>query len=81
MVIEEVIGILVILCIFILLIKGGIQTFQRNWVLALLLILFIAPIWVGWAFVEIFMSKPVKQPIQVQMQPIEVTVNQNNKEG
>lgn len=79
MVIEELIGLLVIVCIVILLIKGGIQTFQRNWILALLMLLFLAPIWGMWAVVEVFLPKPVKQPIMVQMQPVEVTVNQTNK--
>jgi len=78
---EELIGLLVLLAILVIVIKGGIQTFQRNWILAIIMLLLLTPIWVVWAIVEIFMDKPVKQPIQVQMQPIEVTVNQNNKEG
>ena len=53
---------LVLLFVFI---AGGIQTFQRNWILALLMLIFLAPIWVCWAIVEIFLPKPVKQPTEV----------------
>lgn len=75
MVVEEVVGLLAILAVLFILIKGGIQTFQRNWVVAILLLIFLFPIWVGWALVEIFLPKPVKQPIMVQMQPVDVNVN------
>lgn len=77
MVIEEVVGLLVLLAIVFLVIKGGIQTFQRNWILAILLLIFLSPIWVGWALVEVFLPKPVKQPIMVQMQPVDVNINNN----
>lgn len=78
---EGLIGLLVLLAILFIVIKGGIQTFQRNWILAIIMLLVLSPVWVVWAIVEIFLDKPVKQPIMVQMQPVEVTVNQTNKEG
>ena len=52
-------------------IGGAIQTFQRNWVAALLLLLILTPIWAIWAFIEIFMTKPEKQPIVVHVKNIE----------
>ena len=79
MVFEEVVGLLVLLAILILVIKGGIQTFQRNWILSIIMLIFLFPIWVGWALVEIFLPKPVKQPVMVQMQPVDVNINK--KEG
>jgi len=69
---DAFIGLLVLLGILYVLIFGGIQTFQRNWILALLMLLFLTPIWVCWAFVEVFLDKPTKKPMEVN-----VNVNQN----
>ena len=44
------------LILFILLIKGVIRTFQRNAVVAILMIIFLFPIYLVWAFVEIFLE-------------------------
>jgi len=79
MAIEEIVGLLALLAILVLVIKGGIQTFQRNWILSVIMLIFLFPIWVGWALFEIFLPKPVKQPVMVQMQPVDVNIN--NKEG
>ena len=38
--------------------RGVIQTFRRNWIVALVLIVFLFPAWVIWAFVEIFLPRP-----------------------
>ena len=38
--------------------RGVIQTFRRNWILALVLLLFLFPAWMIWAFVDIFLSRP-----------------------
>ena len=62
---EALLGLIFIVAIIVGLIVGGIQTFQRNWVVALLLLIFITPIWTCWAIVEIFLPKPVKQPVHV----------------
>lgn len=45
---------IVILVIFILLIKGVIKTFKRQPIVAILCIIFLFPIYMIWAFVEIF---------------------------
>jgi hypothetical protein len=39
---------------------GGVKTFQRNWILALILLIFLTGIWILWALVECF-TGPVKQ--------------------
>lgn len=48
-------------------IRGGIQTFQRNWIAAIILLLFLTPFWLIWALAEMFMDKPVKEPITVNV--------------
>ena len=48
------IGVIIILAILAALFRGAVKTFQRNWVLALILLLVLTPIWVIWAFVEVF---------------------------
>lgn len=55
---EDVIAIIIFFVILAAIIKGGIQTFRRNWIAALLLLIFLFPLWAIWAFFEIFMSKP-----------------------
>ena len=37
-----------------MLIGGMIKTYKRNWVLALALMLLVFPLWVLWAFCELF---------------------------
>jgi len=64
---DEVFGLLILLAILILLIKGGIQTFQRNWAVAILMLIFVFPLWLCWALVEVFLPKPIKQPIEVKI--------------
>ena len=44
----------IILVILILLIKGVIKTFKRQPIVAILCIIFLFPIYLIWAFVEIF---------------------------
>lgn len=51
-------GILVLILIF--LFKGVKQTFQRNAVVAILVLIFLPPIFLMWAFVELFLDKPEK---------------------
>ena len=49
---------LIVIGIFvILLFAGGIKTFQRNLVGAILCLVLLFPIWVIWAFFEIFSGK------------------------
>ena len=41
--------------------RGVIQTFRRNWVVALVLLVFLFPAWMIWAFVEIFLPRPKEE--------------------
>ena len=45
---------IIVLVILILLIKGVIKTFKRQPIVAILCIIFLFPIYLIWAFVEIF---------------------------
>lgn len=51
---NDTIAVIIGIVILIGLIKGAIKTFRRNWIAALLLLIFLFPIWVVWAFFEIF---------------------------
>lgn len=44
---------------------GGIKTFARNWLVAGLLVLFAFPLWVLWAFVEVFTGPATMYPLPV----------------
>jgi hypothetical protein len=46
--------IIVCLVIFLLLIKGVIKTFKKQPIVAILCIIFIFPIYLIWAFIELF---------------------------
>jgi hypothetical protein len=41
---------------------GGVKTFQRNWILALILLIFLTGLWFFWALVECF-TGPVKPAV------------------
>lgn len=49
-----ILGLFIIIAIIVALIKGAVKTFQRNWVAALLLLILLFPLWVIWAFIEVF---------------------------
>ena len=54
---------LLALCIFVLLfIFGGVKTFKRNLVAALLCLIFLSPIWTIWAIVELFTDLIITTP-------------------
>ena len=53
----DAVSVIIGLLIIVALIRGGIKTFQRNWILSLLMLLFLGPLWVCWAIVEIFTGK------------------------
>ncbi len=61
---DPLIVILIIAVIFLLLIKGVIRTFQRNAIAAILLIIFLFPVFLIWAFIDLFLEKP-KKPTKV----------------
>ena len=52
---EAVVTVLIVcLVIFFLVIKGVIKTFKRQPVVAILCIIFILPVYLIWAFIELF---------------------------
>ena len=59
-----VIGAIFLLLILGALISGAIKTFKRNWILALILLLLLTPIWLIWAFIEMFTGEIVKANAQ-----------------
>ena len=52
----------------VLLIKGVVRTFQRNWIAALIVLIFLFPLYCIWAFVELFLSPPKPKVHYVQIQ-------------
>ena len=60
----EPFNILVVLAIFlvgiVVLLGGAVQTFRRQPIVAILCVIFLFPIWLIWAFVEIFLPRPSK---------------------
>lgn len=72
----QIIGAVIVIALIIGLIKGGIKTFQRNWIAALILLLILTPIWTIWAFVELFTGEVTKNAIQPSpsSQNVHVTV-------
>lgn len=68
-----IVGVIIGLLILVALLKGAIKTFQRNWIAALLLLIFLFPIWALWAFVEVFTGDIVKAAAQ----PTQTTQNVN----
>ena len=51
-----------------LFVRGIVQTFRRNWIAALLLIVLLFPLYLIWAFVEAFRSKPAPKVYNVHVQ-------------
>ena len=49
---------LAILVVIVLVLGGAIQTFRRQPIVAILCVIFLLPIWIIWAFVEIFLPAP-----------------------
>jgi hypothetical protein len=47
----------VILCI-----KGAIKTFKRAPIVAILMLIFLGPLWMVWAFIEIF-TGPIRDKV------------------
>lgn len=55
-----IVGIILLILFLILAYKGIKQAFQRQPVVAALLLIFLFPIFAIWAFVELFLDKPNK---------------------
>ena len=73
---EQFIPLIISIAVLIGIIKGGIKTFQRNWVFALIVLIILFPVWAIWALVELFTGEIVKsvaQPSSV-IQNVNVTV-------
>ena len=66
-----IITLVVAIGLIVLFFKGMIQTFRRNWVLALLLLIFAGPIWFVWAIIEMFLPFNPKDAAR----PFETNVN------
>ncbi len=49
--------------------KGAARTFRRNWVLALILIVLLTPIWLIWAMIEALAGPPTKKTAQAPTIP------------
>ena len=49
---------LAILVVIVLVLGGAIQTFRRQPIVAILCVIFLLPIWIIWAFVEILLPDP-----------------------
>ena len=64
---QEILVLIVVLVLFFAFLGGMIQTFQRNWIAALLLLIFLSPLWLCWAIVEMFLPKPGKKVIYVEV--------------
>ena len=54
---DAVLTVLILGALVLLIIFGGVKTFKRNLVAALLCLIFLAPIWMLWAFIELFTGK------------------------
>lgn len=48
------------LSVLLFLVKGVVRTFQRNPIVAILVIIFLFPIYLIWEFIELFTEKPQK---------------------
>lgn len=75
----QVIGAIVVIAIIIGLIKGAIKTFQRNWIAALILLILLTPIWIIWAFIELFTGEIVASAPQPQANTQSVNVTLVNQ--
>lgn len=58
MMFEQLLVVFIMLVCLLAFMKGGIRTFQRNWALALIVLIFLTPFWIFWAFVEMFLKSP-----------------------
>lgn len=77
----QVIGAIILIVILIALVKGAIKTFQRNWIVALILLIILTPIWIIWAFVELFtgeIKKDSTDPPAVNQNVHVTLVNQSD---
>ena len=66
-----IVAAVILIGVVVFLFKGMIQTFRRNWVLALILLIFAGPVWFVWAIIEMFLPFNPKDAAR----PFETNVN------
>jgi len=76
-----IVGGVIALAIIIGLIRGAVKTFQRNWGAALILLIILFPVWLVWAFIEIFTGEIVKNTVSGQAGQQNVHVTMVNSDG
>ena len=57
---------IVILCLAA--IGGMIKTFKRNWILAIIMMILVFPVWICWALVEMFTGEIKPKVVYVQVE-------------
>jgi hypothetical protein len=62
---EQIFAIFIIVFI-VLCIKGAIKTFRRSPVVAILMLIFLGPLWMLWAFIEIFTGEIKEKVVYVK---------------
>lgn len=55
---EELIALILMLLLLWFCAVGAIRTFRRNWIAALLLLIFLPGIWIIWLIIELFIEQP-----------------------
>lgn len=70
---EEGIALIIIIGLVVAVAVGAVKTFKRNWVAALILLIFLFPVWAIWAFIELFTGEIAPEP-KTSTQNVNVTV-------
>ena len=64
---ESLLLLIVVLALIYGFVVGAVKAFQRNWLLAILLVLFLFPAFMIWAFIEIFTGPVQPSAINVRI--------------
>lgn len=75
------IGLILVIVLFFALIIGGVKTFKRNWIAALILLIFLFPIWIIWAIIEVFRGPVEDNDFQFGRSGQNVSVTVVNQTG
>ena len=78
---ETFIGAMILIAILVGVAIGAVKTFRRNWVAALLLLIFLPPIWMIWAIIECFRGPVVESEVQFGSRGQNVNVTVVNQAG
>ena len=79
--IEVLVGGVLFVFVLVGLIKGAARTFRRNWVLALILMLALTPIWLIWAIIEALTNPTAKDEVPVPPIPSTPTAIQSSSDA